>query len=79
VSIAGGIGTLWGVIAAVLSLGVIRSALQLIDFSANALLVVSGSLLLISVITPQVTDYVRSQRVKASTTKRTKTKEGVQQ
>ena len=79
VSIAGGIGTLWGVIAAVLSLGVIRSALQLIDFSANALLVVSGSILLISVIAPQVTDYVRSQRLKASTTKRIKTKEGVQQ
>jgi hypothetical protein len=36
-------------------------------------------LLLISVIAPQVTDYVRSQRYKASTTKRIKTKEGVQQ
>jgi rhamnose transport system permease protein len=77
VSIAGGVGTLWGVIAAVLSLGVIRSALQLVDFSANALLVVSGGLLLISVISPKVTDYVRSQRSKASTTKLTRRNERV--
>lgn len=68
VSIAGGVGTMWGVLAAVLSLGVIRSALQLINFSANALLVVSGALLLISVIAPRMTELVRNRRKRVSTT-----------
>lgn len=67
VAIAGGIGTMWGVLAAVLSLGVMRSGLQLVGFSANALLVVSGGLLLVSVILPRVTDFVRSRSSKAST------------
>lgn len=62
VSIAGGVGTMWGVIAAVLSLGVIKSGLQLAGLSANALLVVSGSLLLISVVLPRIADYVRNQK-----------------
>lgn len=72
VAISGGVGTLWGVLAAVLSLGVMRSTLQLINFSANALLVVSGLLLLISVITPKVTDYVRSRRSRLSATTKEK-------
>lgn len=59
VSIAGGVGTMWGVLAAVLSLGVIRSALQLTGFTANSLLIVSGSLLLISVIAPKITETLR--------------------
>ena len=67
VAIAGGIGTMWGVLAAVVSLGVIRSGLQLAGFSANALLVVSGGLLLISVILPRVTEHVRIQKSWAST------------
>ena len=62
VSIAGGVGTIWGVLAAVFSLGVIRSALQLTGFTANSLLIVSGALLMISVITPRVTEYLRSWR-----------------
>lgn len=66
VSIAGGVGTMWGVLAAVLSLGVIRSALQLTGFTANSLLIVSGALLLISVIAPKVTEYLRQRpRTKA--------------
>lgn len=50
---------MWGVLAAVLSLGVIRSALQLTGFTANSLLIVSGSLLLISVIAPKITETLR--------------------
>ena len=62
VSIAGGIGALWGVLAAVLTLGAIRSALQLVDFSANALLVVSGVLLLISVVVPRAIEISKTRR-----------------
>ena len=65
VSIAGGIGSLWGVLAAVLSLGAIRSALQLADFSANALLIVSGALLLISVVVPRAIVIVKGRRKSA--------------
>jgi rhamnose transport system permease protein len=65
VSIAGGIGSLWGVLAAVLSLGAIRSALQLADFSANALLVVSGALLLVSVVVPRAIVIVKGRRKSA--------------
>lgn len=72
VSIAGGIGTMWGVLAAVLSLGVIRSALQLAGFTANSLLIVSGGLLLISVVAPKITEGLRSRafvRSKVNTNK----------
>ena len=62
VSIAGGVGALWGVLAAVLSLGAIRSALQLADYSANALLIVSGALLLISVVVPRAIVILKSRR-----------------
>ncbi len=62
VAIAGGVGSLWGVLAAVLSLGAIRSALQLADFSANALLVVSGALLLVSVVVPRAIVIYKGRR-----------------
>jgi rhamnose transport system permease protein len=65
VSIAGGVGSLWGVLAAVLSLGAIRSALQLADFSANALLIVSGALLLISVVVPRAIVISKGRRKSA--------------
>lgn len=62
VSIAGGVGTLWGVLTAVLTLGVIRSVLQLVNFDANALVIVSGGLLLISVVVPRATEMIRARR-----------------
>lgn len=62
VSIAGGVGTLWGVLASVLVLGVVRSVLQLSNFSANALLIVSGVLLLVSVVFPRATEMIRVGR-----------------
>ena len=62
VSIAGGLGTMWGVLAAVLELGAIRSVLQLANVSSNALLIVSGSLLLISVVLPRAIEISRSRR-----------------
>jgi rhamnose transport system permease protein len=62
VAIAGGVGTMWGVLAAVMVLGVIRSVLQLSNVSSNALLIVSGSLLLISVVLPRAIEVSRSRR-----------------
>lgn len=62
IAVAGGAGTMWGVLAAVIELGAIRSLLQLSDFSANALQVVAGGLLLASVVVPQLSKLIRQRR-----------------
>ena len=54
VSIFGGRGGLVGVIAAVLLLGVLRNALQLAYVPANTLTIVTGALLIASVVGPNV-------------------------
>ena len=59
VSIFGGRGHLLGVICAVLLLGTLRNALTLNDVSAEVLTIVTGSLLLLSVLGPSVTARVR--------------------
>ena len=64
IAVAGGAGTMWGVLAAVIELGAIRSLLQLSDFSANALQVVSGGLLLASVTFPQLAALARRRRTR---------------
>jgi len=52
VSIFGGRGTLAGVLAGVLLLGTVRNALQLADVSTDTLTVVTGVLLIVSVVAP---------------------------
>lgn len=59
VSIAGGVGTIWGVIAAVLIWGFSRSYLQLDGWDANGLIIVSGLLLLVSVTVPRLLTKIR--------------------
>jgi rhamnose transport system permease protein len=61
VSIFGGRGGLVGVLAAVLLLGTLRNALQLADVPANALTIVTGSLLIVSVVGPNVVGMVRNR------------------
>jgi rhamnose transport system permease protein len=59
VSIFGGRGHLLGVIVAVFLLGTIRNALTLNNVSSDALTIVTGGLLLLSVLGPSVTARVR--------------------
>src|SRR4051794_26525836 len=59
VSIFGGRGNLLGVIVAVFLLGTIRNALTLNNVSSDALTIVTGGLLLLSVLGPSVTARVR--------------------
>jgi rhamnose transport system permease protein len=54
VSIFGGVGTMWGVAGAVLFLGSIRSLLRLQSVPPNALTIITGGLLLASVIVPEL-------------------------
>jgi rhamnose transport system permease protein len=60
VSIFGGRGGLVGVLAGVLLLGTLRNALQLADVSADALTIVTGGLLILSVVAPNVVRSIRT-------------------
>ena len=60
VSIFGGRGSLAGVLAAVLLIGTIRNALQLDGVSADVLDIVTGGLLIVSVLAPNVATTLRS-------------------
>ncbi|MFM7144841.1 MAG: ABC transporter permease, partial [Actinomycetales bacterium] len=59
VAIAGGIGTIWGVIAAVLIWGFSQNYLQLVGWDSNALVIVGGVLLLLSVTIPRLLGALR--------------------
>jgi rhamnose transport system permease protein len=61
VSIFGGRGGLIGVVAGVLLLGAVRNALQLADVSTDALTIVTGSLLITSVVVPNAVERVRAR------------------
>ncbi|ASO22532.1 rhamnose transport system permease protein [Actinoalloteichus hoggarensis] len=62
VSIFGGRGSLFGVLAAVLLLGSLRNALQLVNVSSDALNVLTGLLLIISVVVPSLAARRRARR-----------------
>jgi rhamnose transport system permease protein len=68
VSIFGGRGSMLGVVVAVFLLGTIRNALTLNDVSADVLTIVTGSLLLFSVLGPSITARVREALSKPITT-----------
>jgi rhamnose transport system permease protein len=61
VSIFGGRGTLVGVMAGVLLLITLRNALQLADVPADTLTVVTGALLIISVVGPNAASMIRAR------------------
>jgi rhamnose transport system permease protein len=62
VSIFGGKGTLFGVLAGVLLLGGLRNLLILQDTSTEVLTIVTGLLLLVSVLAPSITQRVATLR-----------------
>ncbi|MEU0489333.1 ABC transporter permease [Nocardiopsis sp. NPDC006139] len=68
VSIFGGVGSILGVMSGVLMLGVIRNALQLFGIGSDVLQVVTGAILIASVVTPNIVARVRSRRSPAPPT-----------
>ncbi len=70
VSIFGGRGNLLGVVAGVLLIGVLSSALRLQQTSADVIEIVIGVLLVLSVISTQLLDRLRALRVRARRTER---------
>ncbi|WP_448626345.1 ABC transporter permease [Geodermatophilus sp. URMC 64] len=61
VSIFGGRGGLLGVLAGALLLASLRNALQLANVPADVLNIVTGALLIVAVVAPQVTAWVRAR------------------
>ncbi|TQS44479.1 ABC transporter permease [Cryptosporangium phraense] len=61
VSIFGGRGTLPGVLVAVLLVGVLRNALTLEDVKPDTLMLVTGGLLIISVLAPNAVTWIRER------------------
>ena len=68
VSIFGGVGTLWAVTGAVFFFGAIRSLLRLNDFTANELTIVTGSMLLLSVMIPAIGGRINTYRASRAPT-----------
>ena len=62
VSIFGGKGALPGVLGGVLLIGVLDNALQLAGVSSDAISVVTGVVLILSVVAPQVLSQIRDRR-----------------
>jgi rhamnose transport system permease protein len=70
VSIFGGRGDLLGVLAGVLLIGVLSSALRLQQTGSDVIEIVIGVLLVLSVISTQLVDRVRALRVRTRRTER---------
>lgn len=62
VSIFGGKGAIPGVLGGVLLIGVIGSALRLADYSANIIQIVTGTLLVASVVAPSLLGWIGVRR-----------------
>lgn len=71
VSIFGGRGALHGVIAGVLLVGVLGSALRLAYVSSDFINIVTGALLVLSVVTTSFLGWARKRRQRPARTKRT--------
>jgi rhamnose transport system permease protein len=66
VSIFGGKGALPGVIGGVLLIGVLTSALQLASVSSDAINIITGALLIISVLYPRILAWIARLRASAT-------------
>lgn len=60
----GGRGHLHGVIAGVLLIGVLAKALQLVNVTSDVVSIITGALLVLSVIAGSVMNWVQAKRVK---------------
>lgn len=67
VSIFGGKGAIPGVLGGVLLIGVIASALRLADYSANVIQIITGVLLVVSVVAPSLLGWIGAQRQRRAT------------
>jgi rhamnose transport system permease protein len=64
VSVFGGRGALHGVVAGVLLIGVLTKALQLVNVTSDVMSIITGVLLVLSVIAGSAMNWVQSRRVR---------------
>ncbi len=64
VSVFGGRGRLHGVIAGVLLIGVLSKALQLVNVTSDVVSIITGALLVLSVMAGSVLNWVQSKRIR---------------
>ncbi len=64
VSVFGGRGALHGVVAGVLLIGVLSKALQLVNITSDVVSIITGVLLVLSVIAGSVMNWVQAKRVR---------------
>lgn len=64
VSIFGGKGAMHGVVAGVLLIGVLQSALRLANVSSDAINIITGVLLILSVLSPRILAWARGSRAR---------------
>lgn len=67
VSVFGGRGALHGVVAGVLLIGVLSKALQLVNVTSDVVSIITGVLLVLSVIAGSVLSWVQARRVRPAT------------
>ncbi|MGC3995794.1 MAG: ABC transporter permease [Propionicimonas sp.] len=67
VSVWGGRGALHGVVAGVLLIGVLSKALQLVNITSDVVSIITGVLLVLSVIAGSVVAWAQSRRVRPAT------------
>jgi rhamnose transport system permease protein len=72
VSIFGGRGALHGVIAGVLLIGVLGSALRLANVTSDVINIITGVLLVASVVSTSVLNWVRAKRTRPGESRKTK-------
>ena len=65
VSVFGGVGALYGVVGGVLLVSVLSNALQLVGVTADVINVITGVLLIGSVVVGSLITWIRSRRVRA--------------
>lgn len=66
VSVFGGVGALHGVVAGVLLIGTLSSALRLVGVTAEVIKIITGVLLIGSVVAGSLIDWLQSRRVKVT-------------
>ncbi len=65
VSVFGGVGAIYGVVAGVLLVGVLSSALQLVGVTAEVIKIITGVLLIGSVVAGSLITWIQSRRTRA--------------
>jgi rhamnose transport system permease protein len=66
VSVFGGVGAVYGCVAGVLLIGVLANSLQVVGVTADIIKIITGGLLIASVMVSSLVDWIKTKRVSAN-------------